>query len=169
MPKTELLPVLLPDAPSPLHAQLTGHLRSRILDGTWAPHSQMPSESELGAMFGVSRITVRQALGDLQKAGLIFRIHGKGTFVSRPKAFQNVASLEGFGEAMSRMGYEILNRVDYLRFAPADARIAARLGLREGDEVAEIRRVRLLDREPVSPDLSWLPGPLGRRLENWSP
>ena len=116
-------------------------------------------------MFGLSRITVRQALGDLQKAGLIFRIHGKGTFVSRPKAFQNVASLEGFGEAMSRMGYEILNRVDYLRFAPADARIAARLGLREGDEVAEIRRVRLLDREPVSLDFSWLPGPLGRRLE----
>lgn len=165
MPKADLLPVLLPDAPSPLYAQLTGHLRSRILDGTYPPHSQMPSESELGAMFGVSRITVRQALGDLQKAGLIFRIHGKGTFVSRPKAFQNVASLEGFGEAMSRMGYEILNRVDYLRFAPADARIAARLGLREGDEVAEIRRVRLLNREPVSLDFSWLPGPLGRRLE----
>lgn len=108
MPKTDLLPVLLPDAPSPLYAQLTGHLRSRILDGTWAPHSQMPSESELGAMFGVSRIMVRQTLGYLQKAGLIFRIHGKGTFVSRPTAFQNVASLAGVGEAISRV---VLNRV----------------------------------------------------------
>ncbi|WP_439535543.1 GntR family transcriptional regulator [Methyloversatilis sp.] len=165
MPKSLTKLSLLPGAPSPLYAQLTELLRSRILDGTYPPHSQMPSEHELGEMFGVSRITVRQALGDLQKAGLIFKIHGKGTFVSRPKAFQNVTSLEGFAEAMSRMGYEILNRVDYLRFVPADARVANRLGLAEGDEVAEIRRVRLLNREPVSLELTWLPGELGHRLE----
>lgn len=164
MSKSNPALMLLPDAPSPLYARLTELLRLRILDGTYPPHGRMPSESELCTMFGVSRITVRQALGDLQKAGLIFRIHGKGTFVSRPKAFQNVTALEGFGEAMSRMGYEIINRVDRLHDVPADARVAQKLGLAEGDPVTEIRRVRLLNREPVSLELTWLPAALGEGL-----
>ncbi|THF67361.1 GntR family transcriptional regulator [Pseudothauera nasutitermitis] len=157
---------LVSGAPTPLYTQLKDLLRGRILDGSYPPHSRMPSEHELCAHFGVSRITVRQALGDLQKEGLIFRIHGKGTFVSRPKAFQNVTSLQGFAEAMSSMGYEILNRVLDFSFVPADARIAERLGIAEGDEVAAIRRVRLLNREPVSLELTWIPSPLARRLEH---
>ena len=94
---------LAPVASVPLYAQIKDALRVQILDGTYAPHSQMPSEHELCAMYGVSRITVRQALGDLQKEGLLFKLHGKGTFVSKPKAFQNVSSLQGFAEAMSSM------------------------------------------------------------------
>ena len=74
---------LLPLSPVPLYSQLKELLRGRILDGTYSPHSRMPSENELGQVFGVSRITVRQALGDLQKEGLIFKIHGKGTFALR--------------------------------------------------------------------------------------
>ena len=157
---------LVSDGPAPLYAQIKGLLRGRILDGSYPPHSRMPSEHELCAVFGVSRITVRQALGDLQKEGLIFRIHGKGTFVARPKAFQNVTSLQGFGEAMSSMGYEILNRVLDFTFVPADARVATRLKIAEGDEVAAIRRVRLLNREPVSLELTWIPGSLARRMEH---
>ena len=82
----------------PLHTQLRDVLRARILDGEYPQDSQMPSESELGALFKVSRITVRQALGDLQKEGLIFKIHGKGTFVAKPKTFQNVSSLQGLAD-----------------------------------------------------------------------
>lgn len=157
---------LVSGTPTPLYTQLKDLLRGRILDGSYPPHSRMPSEHDLCADFGVSRITVRQALGDLQKEGLIFRIHGKGTFVSRPKAFQNVTSLQGFAEAMSSMGYEILNRVLDFSFIPADARVAARLNIAEGDEVAAIRRVRLLNREPISLELTWIPAALARRLEH---
>src|SRR5690606_25013339 len=95
-----------PLSPAPLYAQIKELLRERILDGSYKPHEQMPSESEMMATFGVSRITVRQALNDLQQEGLIFRIHGKGTFVSKPKAFQDLGKLQGFGEAMRQMGYE---------------------------------------------------------------
>ena len=66
---------LLPLSAAPLYARLKEVLRARILDGTYAPYGQMPSEHELCAMFEVSRITVRQALGDLQKEGLLFKIH----------------------------------------------------------------------------------------------
>jgi len=162
MPKTNLVPL----SPQPLYAQIKDVLRSRILDGTYAPHSQMPSEHELCAMFEVSRITVRQALGDLQKEGLLFKLHGKGTFVSKPKAFQNVTSLQGFAEAMESMGYEIVNQLRSLRTVKADRHVAAKLKLPEGAPVTEIHRVRLLNREPVSLELTWVPETFGKRLAN---
>ncbi|GAB7539934.1 GntR family transcriptional regulator [Burkholderia sp. 22PA0099] len=162
MPNTNIVPL----SPQPLYEQIKDALRARILDGTYAPHARMPSEHELCALFGVSRITVRQALGDLQKEGLVFRIHGKGTFVAKPKAFQNVAWLQGFAEAMSSMGYEILNQLRSLRTVKADRHVAAKLQLPEGSDVTEIRRVRLLNREPVSLEITWVPEALGKRLAN---
>lgn len=168
MPLTEnpVLAALLPLDVTPLHRQIRQQLRTRILDGSYAPDSRMPSEAELGAIFGVSRITVRQALGDLQKEGLIHRIHGKGTFVARPKAFQNVTHLQGFAEAMSAMGYEIVNDLRRFNFVPAEAAIARKLGLETGDTVAEIHRVRFLNRVPVSLEVTWLPEHIGHRLEH---
>lgn len=156
---------LLPLSPVPLYTQLKELLRERILDGTYPPHSRMPSESELGKAFDVSRITVRQALGDLQKEGLIFKIHGKGTFVAKPKAFQNVSALQGLGESMTQMGYEVINRLRSFRHVPANALVAARLQVEEGSLVTEIRRVRLINREPVSLELTWLPKAVGEKLE----
>lgn len=155
-------PATLP--PQPRYAQIKDVLRARILDGTYAPHDRMPSEHELCTSFGVSRITVRQALGDLQKEGLLFKQHGKGTFVSRPKAFQNVTSLQGFAEAMSSLGHEVVNLVRGVRASGASGTVAARLALPEGAPVVEIRRVRLLDREPVSYEITWVPEAIGKRL-----
>src|SRR4051812_6837919 len=103
-------------SPIPMYTQIKEQLRARIMDGSYQPHQQLPSESEMTAAFKVSRITVRQALSDLQKEGLIFKIHGKGTFVSKPKAFQNVTRLQGFGEAMSSMGYETYSQVVSIKF-----------------------------------------------------
>jgi GntR family transcriptional regulator len=160
MPKPNVVAL----APPPLYVQIKDTLRAHILDSTYPPHSQMPSEHELCAMFAVSRITVRQALGDLQKEGLVFKLHGKGTFVSKPKAFQNVTSLQGFAEAMTSMGYEIVNQLRSFRIAKAGSRVAARLHLPEGAPVTEIHRVRLLNREPVSLELTWVPEALGKRL-----
>jgi GntR family transcriptional regulator len=156
---------LTPHSPVPLYAQLKELLRAQILDGTFQPHSRMASESELGQAYGVSRITVRQALGDLQKEGLIFKIHGKGTFVSKPKAFQNVSSLQGLAEAMAASGHEVVNRMRAFRFLPASRSVAERLGLAEGEIVAEIERIRLLNREPISLEVTYLPEALGKRLE----
>ncbi|MDH0864565.1 GntR family transcriptional regulator [Mitsuaria sp. GD03876] len=154
--------IALPSAP--LHARIKEILRGRILDGSYPPLSQLPSESELGVAFGVSRITLRQALAALQREGLIYTLQGKGSFVSRPKAFQNVSSLMGFAESMSAMGYEVLNQLQGLRFLDADREVAARLNLAEGAPVAEIRRVRLLNREPVSLEITYVPAAIGKRL-----
>jgi GntR family transcriptional regulator len=114
---------------------------------------------------------VRQALGDLQKEGLIFKIHGKGTFVAKPKAFQNVSTLQGLAESMTQMGYEVLNRLRSFRHVPASALVAQRLQVEEGSLVTEIRQVRLINREPVSLEITWLPPASARswRRPTWSP
>ncbi|NMZ59017.1 GntR family transcriptional regulator [Pseudomonas nitroreducens] len=156
---------LLPLSPVPLYSQLKEILRTRILDGTYPPLSRMPSEAELGKAFEVSRITVRQALGDLQKEGLIFKIHGKGTFVAKPKAFQNVSTLQGLGESMTQRGYEVINRLRSFKTVPANAQVAARLQVAEGENVVQIKRARLVNRELVSLEITWMPEAVGKRLE----
>ncbi len=114
--------------------------------------------------FSVSRITIRQALGDLQKEGLIFKVPGKGSFVAKPKAFQNLSRLQGFGEAMGPSGYETYSQVLSTRQVAASEVVSRRLNLPLGSTVYEIQRLRYLNREPISVDQSYFPLSLGERL-----
>ena len=148
----------------PLYHQIREELRARILDRTYAPHGKLPSESELMGAFGVSRITVRQALRDLHKEGLIFSIQGKGCFVTKPKAVQELARLQGFGEAMAQHGHETASRVIFLEEVPARPAVATALRIEPGALVVELQRVRYLSRAPVSLDVSFFPLEIGRRL-----
>src|SRR3954470_18146241 len=91
----------------PLYAQVRDALRAEILDGRLQPDEKLLSESEMTAAYGVSRITVRQALGDLQKEGLIVRLQGKGAFVSQPQASQQLNRLEGLAESLAAQGQEV--------------------------------------------------------------
>jgi GntR family transcriptional regulator len=147
-----------------LHSRIREELRERILRGSLQPHDRVPSESELMAQYGVSRITVRQALADLQSARMIFKVPGKGSFVALPKPFQELGRLQGFAEAMSSMGHATFNRLVHLETVPAMERVADRLRLSVGTPVTEVKRVRFLDEQPVSVDVTWLPTRLGERL-----
>src|SRR5450830_2082599 len=148
----------------PLYSQVRERLRERINDGTYAPAARLPAESEIGAIFAVSRITVRQALDDLRNEGLIVKVAGKGTFVAGARPSQELARLEGFGEAMARGGHRIVNRVVSHVLVPAETQVAERLGLDAGAQVSEIRRVRYLDSAPVSFEVTYLPPQVGERL-----
>lgn len=152
------------DSPEPLYVQIRSTLRQRILEGIYVPHQRLPSESELMAAFGVSRITIRQALRDLHNEGLVFSAQGKGSFVSKPKAVQNVQRLEGFGEAMAAQGYEAAARLLSIQERKPPKATAAALELTPGDTVVEVKRVRYLNRQPVSLDISYFPVDVGRRL-----
>lgn len=148
----------------PLYLQIKETLKKQILAGEYAPHERMPSESDLMRMFGVSRITVRQALRDLHTEGLIFSSQGKGTFASKPKAMQDVQHLEGFDEAMKPKGYETSARLISIREISANKDIQERLGLDARERVVEVIRVRYLNREPVSVDRSYFPMAIGQSL-----
>ena len=148
----------------PLYAQIKEALRAKIIDGTYVAHQQLPSENEMIQAFGVSRITVRQAVNDLQKEGLLFKVHGKGTFVARPNVSQELTHLQGFGEAMQLLGHETFSEVFGLATEKGDKLACAKLGIPEGARVTAIRRVRYLNREPISIDYSWVRHEVGSRL-----
>lgn len=151
-------------SPSPLYRQLKRILRDHILDGRYAPHERLPSEHELVRAYGISRVTARQALGELEREGLVFRVQGKGSFVAKPPVVHRMTSLKGFAEEMSSQGFESISRVLKTEPVRASSTVAQRLGLQEGDPVFEIHRVRLVNREPVSLDVSFFPLEVGRRL-----
>ncbi len=151
-------------SPLPLYVQIRDSLRRQILDGTYEVHERLPSENEMMNAFGVSRITIRQALRDLHNEGLVFSAQGKGTFVSKPKAVQNVQRLEGFGEAMAAQGYEASARVLSIQQMKAPKAVAASLDLQQGDEVIEVKRVRYLNRSPVCIENSYFPMFIGQRM-----
>jgi len=156
-----------PAAPRPasLYARIREELRERIVSGAWQPNDPLPSERDLMAQYGVSRITVRQALGDLQKESLIFKLAGKGAYVSQTRPFQELGRLQGFAEAMEARGHETYNRVLSIEHGVASDLVASRLGLSVGAPITELKRVRYLDRQPVSLDITWVPRTLGQRLE----
>lgn len=148
----------------PLYAQIKEALKQRILEGDYVAHERLPSESELMKVYGVSRITVRQALRDLHTDGLVFSVQGKGTFVSRPKAVQDIQRLQGFGEAMTPQGYETSTRVIEVQETRAAPEVAEALNISRGNKVVELKRIRYLNREPISIDNSFFPLEIGEKL-----
>lgn len=157
-------PTLHRDGPVPLHSRIREDLRERIAAEAWKADARMPSEAELMRHYGVSRITVRQALQALEQQGLIVKVAGKGSFVAGAKPYQQLARLQGLAEALSPQGHAIRNRILELSRVAADARVATRLDVPPGTPVTHIRRVRLLDGQPLSVDLTWLPLDLGDRV-----
>lgn len=154
----------MPEIAQPLYVRLRDQLRADILEGRRAPGEQLPSESELGARHGVSRITVRQALADLQSAGLIVRQQGKGAFVAPPQATQRLERLEGLAEALAQQGQAVHSRQVALRTVRAPEAVARALGLAPRTEVVQLQSLRYLDRAPLSFSVShFVPG-LGERL-----
>lgn len=151
-------------SPLPLYVQIRDNLRRKILEGSYAIHERLPSENEMMHAFGVSRITIRQALRDLHNEGLVFSAQGKGTYVSKPKTVQNVQRLQGFGEAMAAQGYEATARLLGIRQGKPSKPVTAALGLPLQEEVVEVKRVRYLNREPVCLESSYFPLDIGRRL-----
>jgi len=148
----------------PMYTQIKEILKQRILDGDYEVHERLPSEKEMIKVFGVSRITVRQALRDLHTEGLVFSVQGKGTFVSRPKVVQDIQSLQGFGEAMTPKGYETSARVISVQETNVSADVTEALNLTRGSMVIELIRIRYLNREPISVDKSYFPIDIGQRL-----
>jgi GntR family transcriptional regulator len=157
-------PALARDNPVPLHTRIREELRTQITRGVFAPRQRLDSEAQLMRRYGVSRITVRQALQALEQGGLIVKVAGKGSFVAPERPTQDLTQLQGLAEALAPQGLRILNRVLAQRPEVASETIAQRLGLATGDPLLHLRRLRLVDGAPLSVDTTWLPADVGQRV-----
>ncbi|MEW6226783.1 MAG: GntR family transcriptional regulator [Bacillota bacterium] len=142
--------------PVPLYHQVKESLRERIEALEWPPGSRIPTEKELAAEYGVSQITVKQALARLATEGLVERYQGKGTFVSQPSVVQDILRLAGFSAGFARAGVEIETRLISAGVVAASEGIARRLQTSEGGSVIEVRRVRLTGGTPICLQTSYL-------------
>ena len=152
------------DVALPRFKEIESEIRQRIASNTFGPGAKLPSEAELMAEFGVSRITVRQALSGLHNAGLIEKVNGKGSFVTRPADTPSLGALTGFyetGRARGQLAYGKLASVRLLRAPP---HVAAALSLQPGEKVLSVATVRYWDDVAVAYFNLMGPEPLMRRL-----
>lgn len=154
------------DSPLPYYYQLRELLRDQIVSGAWPPNTQLPTEAEICRTFGVSRTTVRQALAELLNEGLIRKEKGRGSFVAEPKIRERLMErLTGFYEDMVAQGLRPQTRVLEQGVVEASRAIASWLDVKPGSSVVRIRRLRMINQDPLLLVVSYLPHALCPGLE----
>jgi GntR family transcriptional regulator len=155
-------PVISRESGTTVHGQIEDWLADAIAAGQLSPGDRLPTEHDLAAWLGVSRMTLRHALSELAQRGLVIRTVGRGggTFVGEAKLEQDLTTLAGFSEQLRRHGKVAGARVLGAAEIPASAAAAAALGIPEGGPVVEVRRIRLADGRPMVIEHSLFPAAL---------
>jgi GntR family transcriptional regulator len=147
-----------------LHRQLFMVVREQIARGAYAASTALPTEEALCEQFGVSRITVRRALQDLESEGFVERRHGRGTYVLETAPTQRMATPVSPVGSFRKLAQG--TKVDVIeggtRAAPAA--VAGRLGISPGDEAIYALRVRRRGDVPLMVVESWLPASFARTI-----
>lgn len=155
-----------PDSPVPKYFQLREILLDLIDSDELSIGAAIPSERELCQRFGLSRMTVRQAVDHLVSEGRLHRVPGKGTFVARPK-IELALQLTSFTEDMRARGMIPGSRDLDRRIVRASAHLAKELGIPPGEEVHFIERLRTADGEPLSIERAHIPVKLAPDLASF--
>ena len=153
------MPTLERTNPLPLYYQLKEVLKQQIRSGHLAPHTAIPSEPELVANYHVSRATVRQALSELVHEGLLYRQHGKGTFVCEPRVQQTQSELTSLTEEIQRRGKRpggLLLVSELIRGSEA---VRKQLSLIDTEQTIRIERLRTANDIPLAYEVDYLPYP----------
>lgn len=144
----------------PLYLQLVNILEVKIRE-TMAPNEKLFSERELTQIYGVSRITVRLALQELEKRGLVYKKHGKGTYVSEIReSAVDLSAAYSFTEQMKKMGKVPKTTILLLHEIEANDFLARQLKLPVGEELVELERLRLADGVPMMLERTYIPADL---------
>lgn len=148
----------------PRYHQIAQTLRERIAASSHGPGERLDNQRSLAREFGVTLMTLRQALDLLERDGLIARRHGLGTFVARPAIDYDILQLRALAGDLSALGEDVATRFLRSHFAVADRRVTEPLELAERADVFVLERLRLVAGEPVSFQASYLPAALGREV-----
>lgn len=154
------MPTLERSNPVPLYYQLKEVLKQQIRAGHLAPHTAIPSEPELVTQYHVSRATVRQALTELVHEGLLYRQHGRGTFVCEPRVQQqNISELTSFSEELRSQGKRPGGMLFVSELVRGSQTVRERLRLTDEEQVVRLERLRTADDVPVAYEVDYLPYP----------
>jgi GntR family transcriptional regulator len=145
----------------PRYHQIAEALRARISAGGLTAGQRLDNQRQLAQSFGVTLMTLRQALDVLARDGLITRRHGLGTFVAPPPVDYDILQFRTLAGDLSAVGEDVATRFLRSRFGRADRRVAQELGVAEGARMFVLERLRLVDGQPLSFQVSHLPAAIG--------
>ncbi|AXK39008.1 histidine utilization repressor [Crenobacter cavernae] len=159
---------------TPRYQQIKDSIVDGIRDGRFPPGSRIPSELDLAASFGVSRMTVNKAIRDLAEAGLVNRIAGSGTFVAEAKAVSPLLDINNIAEEIRARGHTHSAEVLAIGRVPASDAVAVPLGVRLGDAVGHTLIVHFENGVPIQLEdryvnLAWAPDYLAQDFTRITP
>jgi GntR family transcriptional regulator len=142
---------------TPMYFQIQDQLLKMINSGQLRSGDLLPSEGELSRVYGVSRMTSRQALQALESQGYASRHKGRGTFVTQPKVEKDITHLSGFTAEMRALGLKAGSRVLAAETLPATVEMAAKLDVEVGKPIFRLLRLRFANELPVAVEEISLP------------
>ena len=122
-------------APLAPYARVKAFLKDGLAAGRWRPGTLVPSEAELVAQFGVSRMTANRAVRELQAEGLLDRVQGVGTFAAQPYRASSTLTIRDLHDEIAERGGRHRAEVHVVREERAAPAVAKNLGLSEGNRV----------------------------------
>ena len=153
-------------SPVPIYYQVKTHLWNRIKSKEWGLHQKLPTETELAQYYGISRITLRQAVAELEDEGLLIKKRGQGTFINEKKA-PIVTTLSY--SLSSRTGSDNIKIettvLEQMKLTHIEPYVKKRLELQENEAVIYIKRLFSIDGAPMAVSRSYLPAHLVPDLE----
>jgi len=141
----------------PLYVRIRNELQARIDASQWRPGDQIPSEAALAEQFGVTRMTVRQALEQLSNSGVLVKRRGLGTFVSEPEAaiHRRLNRLGSFAEELGMEESSVSTIIYAQELTSPPPEVAGFLAVKPAEEVVRLLRLRTADARPVALQESW--------------
>lgn len=136
-------------APAPLYEKIKQVISDNIAAGIWRPHDRIPSEAELVAQFGFSRMTINRALRELTDEGMLVRLQGVGTFVAEPKGESALFEVRSIADEIAARHHQ--HRCDVLLLEETRATVAqaTALNVAEGTRIFHSRMVHFENDAPV--------------------
>lgn len=141
----------------PLYQQLKEILIENIDKGIWHPGDKVYSEQQLCEQYKVSRNTAKKAIEDLVQEGILYRIQGKGTFLSHPKIEQSLSAFYSFSQVLKEKGLKPKDIILRIQVENATHQIAKALQINKGEEVIMLQRLRCANEEPIILESSYFP------------
>lgn len=151
------------NSPIPKYIQIANHLRIIANEFNNEGKQKFLTDDELIKMFGVSRMTIRQAVQVLVEEGLLIREQGKGTFLAkREKLETDIERLETFFKGWYFKNFSV--KLLFRGIVPCPENIAIKLGIKPGEEVIQIKRLRLSEGIPIVVDNRYLLVNFGQQI-----
>ena len=150
----------------PLYVQLSDIIRKNIDEKDLSPGSSIPSEATLMENYDISRITVRNALLRLEYSGKIFRVHGRGSFVSEEKFVDIPAPSHSWQMALQNQGHHIsYDLLDFCDVWPSEG-VKRELRLKADEFVKKFKRLKKIDEKVIGLDVLFIPLPIANSIDN---